>query len=153
MSRKKIGIGLLILLTLATLIFIFYRSSLSIPDSRAESIAVGQWLTPFLEIFLGRGNVTVHLIRKLAHFCEFGLLGVELMSLSLLCACRNPLYALFFALLCALSDETIQIFSERGSQVSDVWLDFSGAVCGILGILLLVILFRKVLHRRTLPQR
>ena len=38
-----------------------------------------------------------------------------------------------FALLVALADETIQLFSPgRGSQVTDVWIDFAGACLGIL---------------------
>lgn len=36
------------------------------------------------------------------------------------------------ALFVALTDETIQIFSNRGSQVQDVWLDFCGACVGSL---------------------
>lgn len=36
------------------------------------------------------------------------------------------------ALFVALTDETIQIFSNRGSQVQDVWLDFFGACVGSL---------------------
>ena len=36
-------------------------------------------------------------------------------------------------LLTALTDETIQMFSDgRSSQLTDVWLDLSGAMAGIL---------------------
>ena len=36
-------------------------------------------------------------------------------------------------LLTALTDETIQMFSDgRSSQLTDVWLDFSGVMAGIL---------------------
>ena len=31
-----------------------------------------------LELFTGKGNVTDHLVRKLAHFCEYAALGVLL---------------------------------------------------------------------------
>ena len=32
-------------------------------------------------------------------------------------------------------DETIQLFVEgRSGQVSDVWLDLAGALCGLLGL-------------------
>ena len=37
-----------------------------------------------------------------------------------------------FTLLYAISDEIHQIFSGRGPRVTDVLIDFSGAVCGIL---------------------
>ena len=37
------------------------------------------------------------------------------------------------SLLTALTDETIQMFSDgRSSQLTDVWLDLSGAMAGIL---------------------
>ena len=48
------------------------------------------------------------------------------------------------ALLTGFIDETIQIFSGRGSAVSDVWLDFSGAAAAIL----ILALARALLSRR-----
>lgn len=35
-----------------------------------------------------------------------------------------------FAFYIAFIDETIQIFSGRGPQIADVWLDVFGAFCG-----------------------
>jgi len=148
MKKKTFLILFLIFLILSTMAFIFSRSARSIPDSQRESLLIGNFLTPFLELFVGKGSVTDHLVRKLAHFCEFGLLGVEVASLSLLCGVKVPLHAAFFSLLCALSDETIQIFFDRGSQVKDVWLDFSGAVCGIFFLYILSLLKRKLFRRK-----
>lgn len=36
----------------------------------------------------------------------------------------------------AAIDETIQIFTGRGSQLQDVWLDFAGFSAGLLAVLL-----------------
>ena len=91
-------------------------------------------LTPLLELFVGKGNVTEHLVRKLAHFCEFFILGIELqLFFSLLNSRKSAfLLALSHGLFTALVDETIQIFSGRGPMIQDVWLDFSGVTVGSL---------------------
>ena len=109
-------------------------------DSASLSRTVTAWLN-------GIGiPVTEHFVRKSAHFCEFGLLGCELMLLFWLRSgvrFQNLCNAAFAALLAAVTDETIQIFSGRGSQVQDVVLDFSGALTGILLVSLLMIEKRK----------
>ena len=148
MHRKRtrlyaILVSLLLLLTVA---FIFSRSMKSVAESSAESQQAMELLQSFLEIFVGPGNVTNHLVRKLAHFCEFGLLGTELGLLILLLGRQSGCWLAFGALpalLVALGDETIQIFSDRGSQVKDVWLDFAGAVCGLLFVFLVRLCIRK----------
>ena len=130
--KRRVMTLLLVILLLATLAFIFSNSMESIPESREKSDGILALLTPFLEIFLGKGNVTEHLVRKLAHFVEFFVLGTELSALCLLHQ-KPLLWAMFAGLLSALTDETIQIFYARGSQVQVVWLDFSAVlVTGIL---------------------
>lgn len=117
-------------------------------------------ITPILEVFVGKGNVTDHLVRKLAHFVEFGALGCELALLTVLrkrVRLQPVINCLFIGLAVAVIDETIQIISNRGSQVSDVLLDFSdvlldfsGAVTGIVFVLLirwLVVAIRRKRRR------
>lgn len=69
------------------------------------------------------------LIRKIAHFTEFCVLGILLR-----CRWRDLRQGLertlLAALLTAAVDETIQVFTNRTSSVFDVWIDFSGAVIG-----------------------
>ena len=117
------------LLLVVTLCVIWGNSLLSREDSAGLSGGLTAWLR---SIGLPVSN---HFVRKTAHFCEFGLLGAELVLLMRLrggrgfqCLCNSA----FAALLAAVTDETIQVFSGRGSQVLDVVLDFSGAVAGIL---------------------
>lgn len=141
-------LGLLLLLTVA---FIFSRSMKCVADSAAESQRVLERIKSFLELFVGQGNVTDHLVRKLAHFCEFGLLGTELgllLGLGHRESRRRLICGSLPALLVALTDETIQIFSNRGSQVKDVWLDFAGALCGLAFSALILLLLRLVRHRK-----
>lgn len=81
-TNRQIAIIVNIVLILLTLTFIWSRSLKSIPDSRAESEAVLEVVRPLLETVVGEGNVTDHLVRKLAHFSEFCLLGVEMSALA-----------------------------------------------------------------------
>jgi len=134
---------LIFILLLTTLVFIWGNSLQSVPDSQERSIGVMEKITPLLEVFVGKGNVTDHIVRKLAHFVEFGALGCELALLAVLrkrVRLQSVVNCLFAGLAVAVIDETIQIFSDRGSQVSDVWLDFSGAVTGIVFVLLIHLL-------------
>lgn len=84
------------------------------------------------------------LLRKMAHFFEFFVLGV------LLCFDFNPIwrknifylsFPMLVSLIIPLADETIQAFAEgRGSSVIDVWIDFSGALTGIAVVAALLLL-------------
>ena len=87
-----------------------------------------------LDIHLA-GDVEHH-IRKMAHFCEFALLGLLLChSFSVLGVSNRTAtgYILFLALFAAVLDEYIQSFSPgRACRVKDVLLDFSGVFCAWL---------------------
>ncbi len=129
-----------VLLIAFTLVFIFSNSMPDIENSREQSIGIMNLIEPILEIFVGKGNVTLHFVRKLAHFVEFGLLGFLLGLFT-----KKPKSAtFFFVLLTALTDETIQIFTGRGSQVQDVWLDFAGGCTGIIAGLVLIFIIDKI---------
>lgn len=137
-SRKANVIqGILLAIIGVTVLFIWSNSLEAPAESQEKSQWVMELITPILELFVGKGNVTEFLVRKLAHFSEFGLLGGEL---SLLLTLRRkqtiPWYVNLagLAFVTAALDETIQIFSGRGSSLADVWLDFAGALTGILGV-------------------
>ncbi len=109
--------------------------------SAAESSKVLEWIEPVLKVIIGSDNVNDQLVRKLAHFLEYCLLGTELSLFGAVTAAsysnRFSLRHMIFIMLgiafsAAFLDETIQIFSARGPAISDVWLDFTGAVTGML---------------------
>lgn len=128
------------LLLIVTVCFIWSNSMVGKEGSASLSLRLTAWLN-------GIGiPVTHYFVRKSAHFCEFGLLGSELMMLFWLrggVSLQSGCNAAFGALLSAVTDETIQIFSGRGSQVQDVVLDFSGALTGILFVSLMISLIGK----------
>lgn len=113
---------------------IFGQSHIAGDMSEAESQGLLAYLVklfPFL---------TENILRKLAHFGEFAILGL-LLSQCLRSAILPPLFA---GLLCALCDETIQIFVEgRASMVKDVWIDFAGVTAAVLLTFILRCLFRR----------
>jgi len=146
MDRKKFFLTiLLVLLILFTLAFIWGNSLLDRGQSQQLSNGLLDYLRPVLALF-GIEAEDDHGLRKLAHFGEFGLLGVELALLVLLhkgLSVKHLMCAAGFSLFTAVSDETLQFFSGRACQISDMLLDFSGSVCGIAFMVLLSILRHK----------
>ena len=158
MKRRKTQIKTILVVLLALLLaFIWLHSMMPAEDWAEESQRVGQFLTPFLELFVGEGNVTDHLVRKLAHFCEYGALGIRAGAL-LLVKKESGIFRWSYALLCALAvavtDESIQLLADgRGAQVQDVLLDTAGSLTGLLAVWLIAVLVRWLRHRdRTASQ-
>ena len=144
----------LLVLLILLLAFIWGHSMLPAASSAEESQRVGQWLTPLLEWFVGPGNVTDHLVRKLAHFCEYGALGMLLGALALLWESPGAFfrgsYAFLLALSAAVVDESIQLVADgRGAQVQDILLDTAGSLTGLLAVWLLAALLRLLRKRRV----
>lgn len=106
-----------------------------LPGSESSEISGGLliWLKatfPFL------GGLGEFLLRKLAHFSEFTLLGILLCRLFTLTqewGIHRFSTPLLCGVLAAAADETIQIYVPgRGSSLLDVWIDVSGVCTGIL---------------------
>ena len=130
-AMKKILASLLVLLILATIGFIFYNSTLPPEESAGQSNAVGGIIAEIISPDTELGGFIQKYLRKIAHFTEYGLLGVEF---SVFCVfivkrkIRSFKNSLFTASFVALVDETIQIFSKRGPSVEDIWIDIGGYV-------------------------
>ncbi len=89
----------------------------------------------FQQVSLDNLWLTEHIIRKMAHFLEYTGLGVLLLlntGLWKRLEWRRLRPALEGMVLIPFVDETIQLFTPgRSAQISDVWLDISGCVCGM----------------------
>lgn len=133
--RKRWNI-LLAMLIVLTLTFIWGNSLLG----RNESQDLSQGL--LAEICAALETVGVHIdpendhwLRKLAHFGEFAVLGAELCTLLFLNLRARPqgfVNCAFAGLAVAVTDEALQLISNRGPQVQDVLLDFAGFLTGLL---------------------
>ena len=130
---------------LACILFIFRNSLQTGEVSSARSQTVTALVNGFLGKF-GLGPLSEHLIRKLAHFSEFMLEGFLLM----LCLrvytkhfVRHMSWPLLAGMSTALMDETIQLtVPNRTSSVTDVWIDVSGVVAGLLVALIILLILR-----------
>lgn len=133
-------------LALAGSVAFIFQNSLQIAEaSSARSQQAMELLNRLLGV-VGVGPLSEYVVRKLAHFAEFALLGFWFM----LCLrvytrrfVRHTGWPLFFGLLVADLDELIQLYVPgRSSSVRDVFLDFLGVLAGLLAALLLLLFVR-----------
>lgn len=147
-----------VVFTLALIGCIAFIFSNSMKIASVSSVSSGRVLQLLQAVLRRLGmpglaqRLTMHIVRKMAHFCEYTLEGFLLM-LCMRVYSRRPLrhitVPMLAGVLTALTDETIQLFSEgRSSQVTDVWLDSAGVLAGILAALLLMGLWRLLFHHR-----
>lgn len=138
-----------LLLSLFWVIFIFAHSLKPAEASARESLGVLSFLQSFFP------DLSHHLVRKLGHFAEFTLLGFFCSQ----ALCRGGmvfkekksptpgpciLYALIWGLVVAACDEWIQTnVPGRSGKITDVLLDMSGVITGVLISLCIIPLLRK----------
>ena len=122
-----------IIITVAVLCFIWGNSMLPKSVSSAISDAVAELLGLETEKDAETGISEAGILRKIAHFTEFLALGASLsipLNASVSDKKMRVVLLLFLGLAVAFIDETIQIFSGRGSTVRDMWIDIAGYVVG-----------------------
>ena len=156
---------LFLCLTIGSMCFIFYQGSRHLDESYSNSdvvvdqvmemIETIQVVTPkpehqVIETALAKEKFrkdVAYVIRKSAHFFEYGLLSALLaIDFYLFKQSRLNLviYSLFITLLCAVGDEFYQSFIGRGSNVRDIVIDFSGALFGIICVGVMLWIVRKL---------
>lgn len=100
---------------------------------------ISDWVKEMISAILsleGTGEAGGGLLRKLAHFTEFALLGMCLSWLFGMLE-KHPALALFCGAAAACVDETIQRFvPDRGPSLKDVGIDTCGVIVG-MGLLLI----------------
>lgn len=152
-KRLNIFRIVLFILTGAYILFIWFHSTMDAKTSAGESLYVLEFITSFLKSIGISAELTDHIIRKSAHFCEFALLG----CLSLWCGyllnkniVKSLMPAGFVSLFVAVIDEYIQLFSVgRSCEVKDVLLDFTGSVCGATFFVVIVIIVLLIKKRKN----
>ena len=132
-----------LLLSLLIIAFIFGNSMMDATDSNSES----RFLTAFVQNVLNWLGFHVpigelhHAIRKCAHFTEYALEAFFVAKTLTAFRVRRQTwlaYALLIGLLTAVIDENIQLYSiGRSGQVTDVLLDFSGTIVGVVMAMLI----------------
>lgn len=124
----------MVCITAGYIVFILSNSLKPASVSGPDSQGIVDIINNFFKSINADINLTNHVLRKTAHFAEFFLLGVITSSTFRVFTkkpYKNLFTILFIGLATAVADETVQLFAEgRGSQVSDVLLDFSGVLTG-----------------------
>lgn len=139
MNKKRL---ILLLALLLWVCFIFSHSLKPAPASNQESETVRQPLSQIVQ-----RELSPAFVRKLAHFAEFGMLGIlaaGFFSQRGRCALTALFYSATLSMTVALCDETIQLFSAgRNGRIQDIWLDFAGALAGMAAVLALLCLMQR----------
>ena len=133
---------IMFVLTASVIAFAFIHSSMPSVESAQESESVLDFVTVILKFFGIDPNLSDHIIRKIAHFTEYTVLG------ALLCSCAysfDRIKPIKFGLFTCFVDETIQLGIEgRSGQVSDMWIDFFGVLLGTAVMLVAFWIYRKI---------
>ena len=118
-------------------------------NAAAEKLGLGEDFFTYMfdEDGDGAAEPTSFLIRKMAHLTEFALLGA-LLWLRLEGKNKRGLTAFCLGAAAGAADETIQIFSHRGSQLRDVFIDASGVLIGLGAVTLLRWLRRRAAEKK-----
>ena len=137
------------ILVITWMAVIFLLSAQPANDSASLSTGITDWIYQLLiNVFPNLNIETLHLlIRKLAHFTIYLVLGVLLLnalSHNEQKQSANIVLALLVSSLYAISDEIHQVFvSGRAGQISDVLIDIIGSLIGIYGY----VMFNKFLKK------
>ena len=158
---EKHSIVLSLLLVIAVMVMIYCFSAQTGEESGEMSGQLTTWvlnlIIPDFESFSPERQEAIRstvglLVRKLAHFSEYALLGFSLMlhvaQVQKKIAVRLPwLWAWGIGTLYAATDEFHQGFvAGRGPSVVDVMIDSSGVIAGVL-------LMCWILHRRRITKK
>lgn len=137
-------------LPLLIMIIIFLFSAQPSDASTQTSQSVGKEILSLLDSFLDIALPTAAeidtILRKFAHFSIYAALGGSFyLALRKTVSGKWGLCAALFSLSYAATDELHQYFVPgRSAQASDILLDFSGS---LFGILCLFLLYRYILKR------
>lgn len=150
--HARARLGVCIALCVVT-ILIWGNSMRTATQSAQQSGSVLAVLAPWLNALGIQPEAFHNVLRKLAHFSEYGLLGLlwtaELWLEPHNRKGRGSMDRLGLCMLTALVDETIQLFVPgRSGEIRDVWIDSAGALTGILTATAVIQIGRICLSKR-----
>ena len=158
--NKNIIRGILIVLLIATFVRIFCFSSQdgekSSSVSRKVTTAVTQNVKKIQDMDSKERELTLnkieHVIRKIAHFSIYTLVGILMMALmSTYDISKNKqiLVSILVGIIYATSDEIHQYFIPgRSAMVTDVLIDTAGVCLGVLIVLISLQIYIKIYKKR-----
>lgn len=147
LKKNKLTVFLILIIVVTG--FIFSNSIKNSEESHASSGVIVQLVEPVFENTMEPDTVSF-IVRKCAHIAEFFALGFLVLSATSEMKKKHMQFigfGFFYVLLVAVTDEYIQSFSDRTSSVSDVLIDFAGAMLGFCGCILLNSLIKAINQR------
>lgn len=149
----------LVLAMLGTVCFIFVNSMLPKQESSEQSSKVEDFLEEVIPDDLPAKQPIIDNTRKIAHFTEYGLLGIEVALYVVIFMRKRLIWAVpaSFGIPFAVGflDESIQVLSDRGPAIEDVWIDIGGyAAFAVLtyGVCALCMLVQTALRKRRMKK-
>ena len=112
--------------------------------SSSQSGLIVNLIYPIFENFISLNTFSV-IIRKLAHFTQFMILAIVFVNYYKSIN-KNKFYliTLIHGLMVAIIDESIQLFVPgRSGLITDVLIDFSGVITGLLIVYIITIIKLK----------
>lgn len=158
--NKNIIRAILIILLIATFVRIFAFSSQdgekSSSVSRKVTTAVTQNVKKIQDMDSKQRELTLnkieHVIRKIAHFSIYTLVGILMMALMStydIAKRKQILISIFIGMMYATSDEIHQYFvPERTALFTDVLIDTTGVCLGALIVLVVLQIYIKIRKKR-----
>ena len=154
--RAKVGFLVFALLSVLLTGFIFSNSLKPAGESHAQSGRVMDLVRPILvpaiiheETEEETEQKLSFVVRKAAHFIEFGALGVcvggAFASLSIIRKKKHFIVPGAICIAIACCDEIIQSFTGRTNSLKDVALDSCGSICGLIFVACVMCLLK---HKR-----
>lgn len=154
--KTNIFRGIMATLLICTLFTIFEFSSQNGTQSKGISTRVTEYILQFSSRYQEADtkektqirNKTNAIIRKLAHFSIYTLLGLFMMGIMTRTKLRDKwriCITIGFGILYAILDEFHQSFSPgRTPKITDVYIDTLGIVLGILLVLLMRGIYKQI---------
>ena len=148
MNKKWLCVSLAALLLLTA--FILYNAGKSSESSHEDTFIVEDILLQDSELI--PPHLRHYTVRKAAHLFEYALLGAAAACILIQLKKRWGMavcgYGLFYVLAVGVLDEYVQSFRNRSSLLSDVLLDFGGALIGMAIVIVVQVLFYKWQRKR-----
>ena len=160
LKSKKTGV-FRIFLTTVTALFIAWIYSNSLKNAEQSTAQSGKVLTLLRNVFgflFPESDlvISMHFVRKAAHFCEYALLGFLLFftlksyGIRTLISCA---VAYIGSTIVAFSDEGLQFLSDgRAPAILDVLIDSAGALCGVAAAFVLFLIISAIVEKRKKKQ-
>lgn len=141
--------SLSILLVLLWLFVVYGMSSFDADISQSQSNIVVNLINELFNISdIDTINTISFIVRKIAHFCEYFILGI-LMYNMFHNFNKKTYIAIILCILCAICDELYQsLIPGRSTKLLDIIIDSSGSTIGVYALYLFIKYKHKLIKQR-----